>query len=204
MGFYTHVVLPRLIDFAMASDEASRYRAATLEPAAGRVLELGIGSGRNLPFYGRGVTKLVGVDPSPELLEMARRRAASAAFPVALVESSAETLPFGNAAFDMAVATWTLCSIPDATVALGEVRRVLKPGGRLLFVEHGRAPDAGIARWQRRLTPYWRRCAGGCHLDRPIDRMVAAAGYHVETLETGYARAPRVLGFMYQGTARSG
>ena len=204
MGCYDRLVLPRLIDFAMASGEASRYRVATLEPASGRVLELGIGSGRNLPFYGGGVTELVGVDPAPELLEMARRRAATAAFPVSLVERSAETLPFENAAFDMAVATWTLCSIPNAAAALGELRRVLKPGGRLLFVEHGQAPDAGVARWQRRLTPYWRRCAGGCHLDRPIDRLVAAAGFHIEHLETGYARAPRVLGYMYRGVARPG
>lgn len=201
-GLYERFVLPRLIDLAMRSGEATRYRAATLAGAEGRVLEMGIGSGLNLPFYGAGVREIVGVDPSVELLRMAGPRAATARFPVSLVSCGGEDLPFEDASFDVAVTTWTLCSIKDAPAALAEMRRVLRPGGRLLFVEHGRAPDPGVVRWQTRLNPLWRRCAGGCNLDRPIAGLIAAAGFHIERLETGYARAPKPMGFMYQGSAR--
>jgi ubiquinone/menaquinone biosynthesis C-methylase UbiE len=202
MGLYDRFVLPRLIDLAMRSSEATRYRAATLAAAEGRVLEMGIGSGLNLPFYGSGVREIVGVDPSAELLRMAGPRAAAARFPVSFVNRGGENLPFAVASFDVAVTTWTLCTIKDAPAALAEMRRVLKPGGRLLFVEHGRAPDPGVARWQTRLNPLWRRCAGGCNLDRPIAELIAAAGFRIDRLETGYARAPKPMGFMYQGSAR--
>jgi ubiquinone/menaquinone biosynthesis C-methylase UbiE len=203
MSLYDRFILPRLIDLAMRSSEATRYRAATLAEAEGRVLEIGIGSGLNLPFYGSGVREIVGVDPSAALLRMAAPRAAMASVPVSLVNRGGEELPFADASFDVAVTTWTLCSIKDAPAALAEMRRVLKPGGRLLFVEHGRAPDPGVAKWQTRLNPLWRRCAGGCNLDRPIAELIAAAGFRIERLETGYARAPRPMGFMYQGSARS-
>jgi ubiquinone/menaquinone biosynthesis C-methylase UbiE len=202
MGLYDRFILPRLIDLAMRSSEATRYRAATLAGAEGRVLEMGIGSGLNLPFYGSGVREIVGVDPSAELLRMAAPRAAMAGFPVSLVNRGGEELPFADASFDAAVTTWTLCSIKDAPTALAEMRRVLKPGGRLLFVEHGRAPDPGVAKWQTRLNPLWRRCAGGCNLDRPIAELIAEAGFRIDRLETGYARAPKPMGFMYQGSAR--
>lgn len=202
MGLYDRFILPRLIDLAMRSSEATRYRASTLAGAEGRVLEIGIGSGLNLPFYGGGVREIVGVDPSAALLRLAAPRAAAAGFPVSLLNRGGEELPFEDASFDVAVTTWTLCSIQDAPAALAEMRRVLKPGGRLLFVEHGRAPDPGVAKWQTHLNPLWRRCAGGCNLDRPIAELIGAAGFGIERLETGYARAPRPMGFMYQGSAR--
>jgi len=201
MGFYRRVLFPRLLDRTMRAREAAERRARLLPAAAGRVLEVGIGSAHNLPFYGPSVSEVTGVDPSPELLAIARRRHRGGV-PLILVEGGAESLPFEDARFDTAVSTWSLCSMADLAVALAEVRRVLKPGGMFLFVEHGRAPDAAIARWQARLDPLWTRIAGGCHLDRAIDRAIVAAGFRVERLETGYMAVPRVLGFTYEGVAR--
>jgi ubiquinone/menaquinone biosynthesis C-methylase UbiE len=167
------------------------------------VLEIGIGSGRNLPFYGGDVEEVVGVDPSPGMLALARRAHAAGPRRVELVEASAERLPFDACSFDATVVTWSLCSVPDPAAALQEARRVLRPGGRLLFVEHGLAPDPGVRRWQDRLTPVWRRWTGGCHLNRKPDDLVRAAGFTLERLDTGYARGPKPMTFIYEGAARA-
>lgn len=202
MSVYARHVLPRLINLAMQTKAARVERAKLLPRASGTVLEVGIGSGLNIPFYPATIQALHGVDPSPELLRMARRRAAHAPFPVELVEGSAETLRADDETYDTVVTTWTVCSIPDPEAALRETRRLLKPGGRLLFVEHGSAPDAGVRVWQDRLTPLWRRLAGGCHLNRKMDDLIAGAGFVIADLETGYVPGPRPLAYLYRGTAR--
>ena len=152
-------------------------------------------------MYEAGVDQVCGIDPSHELLDRARKRMAAAHVPVMLVRGSAEQLPFADAVFDTIVMTWTLCSIPNPSAALDEMRRVLKPGGRLLFVEHGLSPEPRITRWQHRLTPCWKRIGGGCHLDRKMDDLIRVAGFRVDVLETGYMKGPKPWTFMYQGSA---
>jgi ubiquinone/menaquinone biosynthesis C-methylase UbiE len=201
MGFYERHVLPRLLDLALRSKEATRYRSHIVPRARAAVLEVGIGSGLNLPFYGPQVSRLVGVDSSAELLQMARRRAAAATGPVELVTHGGEALPLPDRSFDTVVFTFTLCSVGDPLAVLREARRVLKPGGELLFAEHGLAPDPIVQRWQRRLNPAWRRMAGGCNLDRPIDTLIAAAGFRIGDLATGYAKGPRPMSYIYAGAA---
>jgi ubiquinone/menaquinone biosynthesis C-methylase UbiE len=201
MGFYRKVVLPRLIALAMRNGQLGDYRQQTIGAARGLVLEIGVGSGMNLPIYSSAVDRVCGIDPSPELLDRARERVRAACVPVALARASAEQLPFRDAAFDTLVMTWTLCSIPNPSAALNEVRRVLKPGGRLLFVEHGLAPEPAIIRWQHRLTPCWRRIGGGCHLDRKMDDLIRNAGFQIDALETGYMKGPKPWTFMYVGSA---
>jgi ubiquinone/menaquinone biosynthesis C-methylase UbiE len=201
MSLYERWVLPRLIDLAMRQDTIQKYRRALVPAARGRVLEVGVGSGLNLPLYAPGVSEVIGLDPSERLLDMARRRAATAGVPVSLTQGTATAMPVDDGSIDTVVMTWTLCSIPDPMAALREMRRVLKPGGSLLFVEHGLAPEPGVARWQHRITPVWRRCAGGCHLDRKIDDLVRAAGFALPELKTGYGDGPRPMTYMYEGRA---
>jgi ubiquinone/menaquinone biosynthesis C-methylase UbiE len=201
MRFYGKFVVPWLLDLAMRNSQLAGYRQETVAAARGLVLEIGIGSGLNLPIYGAAVDRVCGIDPSPELLHRARRRIVDASVPVWLLRATAEQLPFADAAFDTLVMTWTLCSIPNPNAALGEMRRVLKPGGRLLFVEHGLSPEPRIIRWQRRLTPCWKRIGGGCHLDRKMDDLIRTAGFQVEALDTGYMKGPKPWTFMYQGSA---
>lgn len=200
MGFYHDRVLPLLIHLAMRQDRLAAYRRRVVPAAEGRVLEVGVGSGLNLPFYGGGVARVIGLDPSARLLGWARE--SGAAPPVDLVEGSAERIPLATSSVDTIVTTWTLCSIPDARAALGEMRRVLKPAGRLLFVEHGLAPDPRVRRWQDALTPAWKHLAGGCHLNRPITELIAGSGFRIERLETGYMPGPKPMTFMYEGAAR--
>lgn len=201
MGVYERVLLPRLLAAAMGSRELAPFRQRIGQAAEGRVLELGIGPGLNLPFYGPNVREVVGIDPSPALLRMAQARALEAPFPVELLEAVGERLPLDNASVDTVVTTWTLCSVGQPAEALREARRVLRPGGALLFVEHGRAPDARVRWWQDRLTPAWRRIAGGCHLNRGIDGLVEAAGFRPDRLQTGYLPGPKPMTFMYEGSA---
>jgi ubiquinone/menaquinone biosynthesis C-methylase UbiE len=185
----------------MRDRHLASYRRRTLDPAAGLVLEIGAGSGLNFPHYGEGPERVVALDPSPELLRLAAPRQAEACVKVTLLRGSAELLPFTDAAFDTVVTTWTLCSVADPDAALREMRRVLKPSGRLLFVEHGLAPTPRIAAWQHRLTPCWKAIAGGCHIDRPIDVLIREAGFRVDRLDTGYMPGPKPWTFMYQGSA---
>ncbi len=194
-------MLPRLLAMAMRQPDLVPFRSSVGQAAIGRVLELGIGPALNLPFYGPDVTSVTGIDPSPQLLAMAERKRGGHPFDVYLIEGSAEALPLDASSIDTVVTTWTLCTVPSAAAVLTEARRVLKPGGRLLFAEHGRAPEAAVARWQDRLDPVWTRIAGGCHMNRPIADHIAAAGFRMDGLRTAYIGGPRVLTFMYSGAA---
>ena len=205
MGFYAKHILPRFIDLAMRNRETARLRADWLPRARGDVLEIGLGSGLNLPFYSSSqVRRVYGLDPSSELLQMARKRALDVPLEVAFLPQSAEEpVPLADRSVDTVVMTWTLCSISDASKALQQINRVLKPGGHLIFLEHGRAPDAGVASWQDRLTPVWKRIGGGCHLNRKIDELIEAAGFRIGELRTCYLSGPRPMTYTYQGVAQS-
>jgi ubiquinone/menaquinone biosynthesis C-methylase UbiE len=148
------------------------------------------------------VREVLALEPAPRLVAMARSASHAANMPVGFLEASAEAIPLDDHCVDTIVTTWTLCSIPHAATALAEMRRVLRPGGKLLFVEHGRAPDASVRRWQDRLTPAWRRISGGCHLNRPIRAMIEDAGFRIDRIETGYIAGPRPMTFTYEGSAR--
>lgn len=202
MSVYGTYVLPRLIDLAMRSKADAAEREKLIPLASGVVLEVGIGSGLNLPFYGPRVERLHGLDPSLELWTLARRRLARAAFPVQFLRASAEGIPMEDMTVDTVVMTWTLCSIPGASRALQEMKRVLKPGGRLLFVEHGLAPDRGVVAWQNRLNPLWNRVAGGCHLNRKIDDFINDAGFLLTQIDRGYGGGPKPMAYLYRGLAR--
>jgi ubiquinone/menaquinone biosynthesis C-methylase UbiE len=201
MGFYDDRILPYVINLAMRNRELRPYRERVISAAEGRVLEIGIGSGLNLPFY-RGAHDILGLEPSPRLAEMSRQAAKRHSARVELIEGSAEAIPLDNHSVDTVVTTWTLCSIPQASLALSEMRRVLKPSGQLLFVEHGRAPQENVRKWQDRLTPMWKRIGGGCHLNRPIRDLIERAGFSIQQIETGYMRGPKPMSFMYEGRAR--
>jgi ubiquinone/menaquinone biosynthesis C-methylase UbiE len=199
---YDRYVLPKLINLAMTHHEATRLRSEHVPAARGVVLEVGIGSGLNLPFYTSAVTRLYGVDSSAELLAMAEARAVAAPFPVELFHDDARRIPLADASADTVVVTWSLCSIANPAQALLDMRRVLRPDGALIFVEHGLAPDAHVGKWQNRLTPFWRPLAGGCHLNRKMDDLVRGAGFTITDLRTAYVPGPRALMFMYEGRAR--
>jgi ubiquinone/menaquinone biosynthesis C-methylase UbiE len=201
MPFYRDRVVPRLIDHVMRARDLAAYRSRALANARGRVLEVGFASGQNLPHYGPHVAHVVGLDPSAWLLGRVRKRPDVPAPPVDLVRASAERIPLESASVDTVVSTWTLCSVPDLDGALSEIRRVLAPGGRFVFVEHGLADDERIRRWQRRLTPVWRRIGGGCHLDRPIAACIEHAGFRIDALDTGVMRGSGIATFMYEGVA---
>lgn len=200
MSFYRERVLPHLVHMSMKQATFEPYRRRVIGSAQGRVLEIGLGSGLNLPLYDAS-THIVGLDPSARLLSMARASAGDRLHSIELVEGTAEALPLPDHSVDTVVMTWVLCSIPDPAKALSDMRRVLKPGGRLLFVEHGRAPEANVARWQNRLTPLWKLFSGGCHLNRPVDHLITSAGFRLARLETGYMQGPRPMTFMYEGEA---
>jgi ubiquinone/menaquinone biosynthesis C-methylase UbiE len=202
MGFYNDVILPRLIDLAMRNKQLRPFRERVIGAAEGRVLEIGVGSGRNLPFYRAAAREIYALEPAPRLVAMARNAPRATTMPVTFIEASAEAIPLDEHSVDTVVMTWTLCSIPEAVAALAEMRCVLRPGGRLMFVEHGQAPDARVRWWQDRLTPVWRRIGGGCHLNRPIRGMIESAGFRIDRIETGYIPGPKPMTFMYEGSAR--
>ena len=202
--FYNKYILPHVINLAMRNREFDPYRRRVVSQARGRVLEIGIGSGLNLPLYGAAIDEILGLDPVPRLIDMAQEAANRSKIPVTLITASAQAMPIDAASIDTLVMTWTLCSIPDAAAALQEMRRVLKPNGQLLFVEHGSAPEAGVRKWQDRLTPLWKRIGGGCHLNRPIRSLIEEAGFKMIRLDTGYADGPRPMAFFYEGCAVPG
>ena len=199
MGLYDHFLLPHLCRWAMQSERLLPYRQRVVGAAQGHVLEIGVGAGGNLPLYTGAVRDIQALEPSPQLIAMARRAATLAPAPVRFIEASAEAIPLPDHSIDSVVTTWTLCSIPDAHQALAEMRRVLKPGGQLLFVEHGLARERSVQRWQRRLTPVWSKCAGGCHLDRPMQALIEGAGFDLSRIETGYMQGPRLFAYFYEG-----
>lgn len=201
---YDDLVVPALVHWGMQSQQLASWRMRTVAGAYGRVLEIGIGSGFNFPHYSREVREVVGVDPSSELLRRAAKAGGWMPFKIRLMCQSAEGLPFPDASFDCVVATWALCSIPDAAAALAEAHRVLRPNGLFLFIEHGAAMhEPGLERWQQRLTPAWRLIAGGCHLDRRPDRLLEQAGFALQSLEAGHLiKGPRLVTYQYQGSAK--
>jgi ubiquinone/menaquinone biosynthesis C-methylase UbiE len=202
MGFYRDQILPWLINRSMRQKHLADYRSRVVAAAEGRVLEIGIGSGLNLPFYSSNVRQVIGLEPSSTLLAMADRAGRAGSWRLELIKGCAETIPLEDACAETVVTTWTLCSIADVRKALGEMRRVMKSGGRLLFLEHGLAPEANVRWWQDRLTPIWKRIGGGCHLNRAINSLIEGAGFEFDRLATGYMRGPKPMTFMYEGSAR--
>ncbi|MCZ7566116.1 MAG: class I SAM-dependent methyltransferase [Burkholderiales bacterium] len=203
-SFYARWILPPLIDLAMRNREATRFRAELVPQARGQVLEIGIGSGLNLPHYGPAVERLYGLDPSARLLALARKRSRAGEFPVEFLERSAEAIPLADRSVDTVVCTFTLCSVPDPGAALNEMRRVLRADGTLLYAEHGLAPEPAVQRWQRRLNRYWRPLSGGCNMDRKMDALIAAAGFRMSEASAGYVKGPRVLAYVFAGRAERG
>jgi ubiquinone/menaquinone biosynthesis C-methylase UbiE len=202
MGFYDRHILPHLIDCTCGMGDVMKARSQIVPRARGKVLEIGIGSGLNLGFYDPAkVEHIFGVDPSAEMQAKARKRAADIRIPVDTVPLVIEQIGADDASFDTVVCTFTLCTIPDPVPALNEMRRVLKPGGELLFCEHGLAPDAGIRRWQNRLTPLWKPLAGGCHLNRNIPDLIAAGGFEINELDAHYLPGPKPMTYVYSGVA---
>lgn len=201
MGLYSRYILPKLIDSACAQKPMRKLRERYVPLATGDVLEIGIGSGLNLQHYGAGVTSLTGLDPAAELTGRARRRAGELGRPVDMLGVSGEEIPTDDARFDTLVCTWTLCSIPNVYAALREMRRVLKPGGRLIFIEHGRAPELSVQRWQWRLEPLWKKIGGGCHLTRRADELIQDAGFAIPQLDAGYQPGPKFAAYMTHGVA---
>ncbi len=185
-----------------AHRDITDQREKIIPLARGKVLEIGIGSGLNLPFYNpKSVTGLWGIDPSRMLMDMIPGSPVRMPFPVHLMAGSGEQIPLDPHTADTVVVTYTLCSIPDIQQALAEMRRVLKPSGRLIFCEHGRAPDRGISRWQDRLTPLWKPISGGCHLNRPIPDLIRENGFAIQKMDAGYVSPIRISGFHYRGFA---
>ncbi len=200
--YHAHI-LPTMIDFACGLGETMKSRAAIVPHAEGRVLEIGIGTGLNLSFYDPGkVHSVTGVDPAAAMHARARRRAALIPIPVETVALELGEIQAESNSFDTIVCTFTLCTIPDVAEAFREMRRVLKPGGRFLFSEHGRAPDMTVARWQDRLTPIWKPIWGGCHLNRDIPALIHAGGFTIESIDSGYLRGPKPVAWVHRGWAR--
>jgi ubiquinone/menaquinone biosynthesis C-methylase UbiE len=201
MGLYEVQVLPRAIDVMLGAKAMAPLRQRVTSGVDGEVLEVGFGSGRNVPFYPATTTRVRAVDPAIVGRKLAAKRVAASPVPVEYVGLEGEALPLPDESVDHVLTTWTLCTIPDVDRALLEIRRVLRPGGLLHFLEHGRSPDPKVKAWQDRLTPLQRRLFGGCHLNRPIDDLVRGAGLDVTTLENYYLRGPKSLGYMFDGVA---
>lgn len=201
-NWYERHILPYLLDFACGMKTVRRQREKVVPFAQGRILEVGIGTGLNLEYYDKSkVREIVGLDPGMQFHRLARKRIARAGLDVELVGFSAEELPFADASFDSVLVTYTLCSISDPVAALKQMRRVLAPNGRLIFCEHGRAPDEDVRRWQARLQPHWRKIAGGCHLDRDVPMLLNESGFRCDQIQTMYLPGPRPLTYNYWGVA---
>ncbi len=204
MGCYERYILPKVLNWSCGAKPVRAQRQKVVPLAAGRVLEIGIGSGLNLPYYDPGkVERVIGLDPAEAMLSYARRKSATLPFTVEYLALEGERIPLDRHSVDTVLVTYTLCTIADACAALEGMRAVLKPGGRLIFCEHGRAPDAAVRRWQHRLNPLWNRIGGGCNLDRDIPGLIEAAGFRLDTLESMYLPgAPRFASFNTWGSAR--
>lgn len=203
MGFYSRYVLPVLLSAAMGTKPVTYQRRKVVPRAEGRVLEIGFGAGHNMPFYDSAkVTKVWALEPAEEMRTRALARIAQSSIPVEFLDLPGEEIPLEDNAADTVLVTYTLCTIPDVLKALAQMRRTLKPGGRLVFCEHGEAPDAAVRRWQERLTPVWRRIGGGCHPGRAIPSLISEAGFRIADMETMYLPGtPRFAGFNYWGSA---
>ena len=202
MRLYDRYILPKVVHFTCGLKPNMRQRAKVVPRAHGHVLEIGIGSGLNLPYYDSAkVSKVWGLDPSPEMTQMARRAAASLPFEVEFIGLPGDEIPLEDSSIDTVVVTYTLCTIPDTAPALRQIRRVLRPGGELVFCEHGAAPDASVRRWQDRLNPMWKRLGGGCNLNRPIPALIEAGGFRIKSLDTMYIPGWRPASFNYWGAA---
>ncbi|HEX5017179.1 MAG TPA: class I SAM-dependent methyltransferase [Actinomycetes bacterium] len=202
MSLYQEHVLPRIINVLCGVKLSQPLRAEACSGLSGRVLEIGFGSGLNVPHYPTDVTRVDAIEPSDVAWHLARDRVEESPVEIERTGRDAQQLPFADATFDSALSTWTMCTIPDAALALAEVRRVLKPGGTLHFLEHGKAPDEGVRRWQERLEPLQIRMAGGCHLTRQIPDLVESAGLQIESLDAFYQeQAPKPLAALTVGVA---
>ncbi len=201
MGFYGDHVLPRLIDVIMRARDNHDLRAQVASNLSGDVLEIGFGSGLNVPFYPPGLTRVYALDPATAGRKLAAGRVAASPVPVEYVGLDAQRIPLADGSVDSVLTTWTLCTVPDPAQALAEVRRVLRPGGTLHFAEHGRAPDAKVARQQDRWEPLQQRVFGGCHLTRKIDQLVVASGLELTALQTYYRPGPPFTSYTYEGQA---
>lgn len=203
-NFWEKHAVPRIIKFACSQPAVMKDRSEIVPRAQGEVLELGCGGGINLQFYDRSkVDKLTGLDPSAELLDYTRSEAKVLGFEMDILDGIGEAMPFDDDSFDTVLTTFTLCSVQDGKQVLNEMRRVLKPGGKILFLEHGRAPDKGPEKWQQRIEPMWKHIAGGCHLHRPVSRLFEAEGFALTQDGGHYApKTPRWLGWMEFGEAR--
>lgn len=204
MSLYSRYIGPKIVSCLCAMDDISAERERVIPLARGVVLEIGMGPGLNLPFYNPlNVTKVIGVDPNDAFLHLGKARHRSSPVPLEIVRAPAEALPLGDASIDTAVITYTLCSVDDPEQALKEIRRVLKPEGRVLFLEHGLSPEEDVARWQHRLNPIWRSLAVGCNLTRPVAELLQQAGFSIQDMEEYYlGGAPRVIGFHCRGIAQ--
>jgi len=202
VGVYAERVLPHLINVTMNNKETRKTRARVCDGLEGVVVEIGFGTGHNLPFLPATVTRLLAVEPSRRSVDLARDRIAAAGVPVEVVGLDGQRLPLPDDSADAVLCTWSLCTIPDAVAAVREMRRVLRPGGALHFVEHGRSPHDKVRRWQDRLNGMQQRLAGGCNLNRDIPALIEAGGFSVERLDTYYAKGePKPVGYLYEGVA---
>lgn len=203
MSFYENRILPHLIGFACKQPQIMKQRSMLLPAAEGRVLEVGLGAGPNLSLYDPDkVACVFGLEPSAGMRRKAAPAVAASPVPVELIDLPGEEIPLDDDSVDTVVLTYTLCTIPDYTQALSQMKRVLRPGGRLLFSEHGAAPDEGVAKWQRRIEPVWKRIAGGCHLTRPIPTLIEAAGFSIAQIDAAYLpKAPKFSSYNYRGFA---
>ena len=201
MGFYSRGIFPRVMTMAMSSGQMKKIRSRVVPGAKGNVLEIGFGTGLNLPFYAEEVRSITTIDPNPGMSRIAERNIAESGMEVRRELAGAEAMPMADETFDTVVCTWTLCSIPEVEKALQEIWRVLKPKGEFRFVEHGLADDAKVRGWQNRITPYWKRFSDGCHLNRNMRELIQDNRYELN-LDTFYMpKAPRWAGFMYEGVA---